>query len=262
MPEGHTIHRVARDHRRLFAGQQTAMSSPQGRFETEARELSGSVLQDVSAHGKHLFYHWSEHQMIHVHLGLYGKFRLHKNPAPQPRGAVRLRMMGRERTFDLNGPNRCRLIDRDQFLQILSRLGPDPLSAKSDPDLAWDRIQKSRSPIGTLLLNQSVIAGIGNVYRAEILFLLGIDPETPAHCLERSTFDRMWELTVRLMKLGVKYNSIITVPPVPGQSPRRLRAAERLNVYKQAVCPNCSQPIENWNLGNRTIYACRKCQTR
>ena len=94
MPEGHTIHRIARDHRGWFADQTMGLCSPQGRFEKEAKKLDGSVLKDVTAHGKHLFYHWSPRKIVHIHLGLYGKFRIHSNPAPDPRGAVRVRMIG------------------------------------------------------------------------------------------------------------------------------------------------------------------------
>ena len=185
MPEGHTIHRIARDQRGWFAGQSMGLCSPQGRFEKEAKKLDGSVLQDVTAHGKHLFYHWSPQKIVHVHLGLYGKFRIHKNPAPEPRGAVRVRMIGQDRSFDLNGPTCCELIGAKEFQAIKDRLGQDPLSKNACPETLWKRISNSRSAIGTLLLNQAVIAGIGNIYRAEILFLLGIHPETPANALSR-----------------------------------------------------------------------------
>ena len=58
MPEGHTIHRIARDHQKWFAGQKLIVTSPQGRFEDEAQRVSGKKLREVTAHGKHLFYHW------------------------------------------------------------------------------------------------------------------------------------------------------------------------------------------------------------
>ena len=88
MPEGHTIHRIARDHHKWFAGQKLIATSPQGRFEDEAKRINGKTLRAVTAHGKHLFYHWNRNLIGHIHLGLYGKFRVHQNPAPEPRGAV------------------------------------------------------------------------------------------------------------------------------------------------------------------------------
>lgn len=263
MPEGHTIHRIARDHKKWFAEQTMGLCSPQGRFEKEAKKLDGRELKDVTARGKHLFYHWSPRKIVHVHLGLYGKFRVHRNPAPEPRGAVRVRMIGEERSFDLNGPNCCELIDSKQFKAIQSRLGQDPLSDDACSDKLWERFSRSRSPLGTLLLNQSVIAGVGNVYRAEILFLLGLHPETPANQLTRDQFDELWNLTVGLLKTGVKYNRIITVDRELFDKPlSRLKSSERLYVYKRDKCRNCGSKIRTWLQANRNMFACPKCQRK
>ena len=263
MPEGHTIHRIARDHRKWFVGQELGICSPQGRFKREAKRLDGAKLLDVTAHGKHLFYHWPRKRIIHIHLGLYGKFRVHKNPAPEPRGAVRLRMIGMERSFDLNGPNRCELINSDDYRAVRERLGQDPLADDASFDSLWKRLSRSRAAIGTLLLNQSVIAGVGNVYRAEILFLLGIHPETPAKNLDREQVHSLWELTVRLLRQGVKYNRIITVDRETHSKPlSKLKSSERLYVYKKSVCPMCNNRIRQWELGNRKMYACLKCQKK
>lgn len=263
MPEGHTIHRIARDHRKWFVDQSVGLCSPQGRFTKEASKLDGNVLKNVTAHGKHLFYHWGPQKIVHIHLGLYGKFRVHKNPAPPPRGAVRMRMIGQDRTFDLNGPTCCELINAKQHQAILARLGQDPLSANACPETLWLRISRSRSAIGTLMLNQSVIAGVGNVYRAEILFLLGIHPETPANSLSRKQFDELWKIMGDLLSIGMKYNRIITVDrEASGKPLSRLNASERLHVYKRPNCRQCGSRIHTWLLGNRKMYACKKCQRK
>lgn len=261
MPEGHTIHRIARDHQKWFAGQKLIVTSPQGRFEEEADRVSGKKLREVSAHGKHLFYHWNRNLIGHIHLGLYGKFRLHKNPAPEPRGAVRVRMIGEVKSFDLNGPNCCELIDATQFKTLKLRLGEDPLRDDANAEHVWGKMRKSRSAIGSVLLNQSVIAGVGNVYRAEILFLLGIHPQLPANEINRDTFDQMWDLTGELLRIGVKHNRIITAGfEVNGKVPKKLKASERLNVYKRSNCPQCNSLIKTWQLANRKMYACGECQ--
>lgn len=267
MPEGHTIHRLARDHTRQFAGQKMIVTSPQGRFESEAELLSGRKLLAAEAHGKHLFYRFgarrkADHSLVHIHLGLYGKFRLHKNPAPEPRGAVRVRMIGKEKSFDLNGPNCCEILSLDKYEVLLNRLGQDPLRDDADPELVWERIRKSRTPIGTMLLNQAVIAGVGNVYRADILFLLGIHPERLCNSIERETFEELWALTVKLLNVGVKYNRIITANhEALGKTPSRLNARERLVCYKKTRCIECGARIRKWTLGARTMYACEKCQS-
>ena len=261
MPEGHTIHRIARDHHKWFAGQKLIVASPQGRFEDEAKKVSGKKLREVTAHGKHLFYHWNRNLIGHIHLGLYGKFRVHKNPPPEPRGAVRVRMIGDQKSFDLNGPNCCELITKKKHDELRLRLGEDPLRDDASAENVWQKVQKSRSAIGSLLLNQSVIAGVGNVYRAEILFLLGIHPQFPANELERETFDELWELTVELLQVGMKHNRIITAGfDSAGKVPKRLKASERLNIYKRSRCPDCDTYVKTWQLANRKMYACPKCQ--
>lgn len=261
MPEGHKIHRIARDHHDSFAGQKLIVISPQGRFEEEAKRVCGKQLRAVTAHGKHLFYHWNRNLIGHIHLGLYGKFRWHKNPPPEPKGAVRVRMIGKEKSFDLNGPNCCELIDSKQLKELRQRLGEDPLTDDASPEVVWGKMQKSRSAIGSLLLNQSVIAGIGNIYRAEILFLLGIHPLFPANEIDRKTFDQLWALTTKLLQIGVTHNRIITAGfTASGKVPKRLKAAERLNIYKHSDCPNCQSPVKTWMLANRKVYACAQCQ--
>lgn len=260
MPEGHTIHRLARDHERDFVSQKLSVSSPQGRFVNGAKQLNGRVLDRVDACGKHLFYAWGKH-ILHVHLGLYGKFRRHKLPVPEPRGQVRLRLIGTEHAVDLNGPTCCELITAAEKNAILDRLGPDPLRTDSDPDRVWTRISKSKAAIGTLLLNQAVIAGVGNVYRAEILFLIGIHPECPGRDLSRDEFDRLWTMCQDLLKIGVRYNRIIVADPKHVGKPRsRMNADERLLVYKKTACGRCETPIQTWLLGSRKMYACPVCQ--
>lgn len=260
MPEGHTVHRVAADHNRDFAGQCLAVSSPQGRFRAGAKILHGRTLTTVDAHGKHLFYDW-DGKTLHIHLGLYGKFRRHKSPPPAPRGAVRLRVIGENKSFDLNGPTACEILSAAEVERLTERLGVDPLRDDANVEKAWDRIRRSRSPIGTLLMNQSVIAGVGNVYRSEILHLLHIHPERKANTLSRQEFDELWDLTVKLLRIGKRYNRIIIADPEAVGKPRsRMNRQERLLVYKQDFCKSCDTPIESWSLAARKVFACPDCQ--
>ncbi len=263
MPEGHTIHRLARDHQRDFAGHRLKVSSPQGRFADGAKLISGKTLHSVEAHGKHLCYHWSGGRLLHIHLGLYGKFRHHRPPLPEPRGQVRLRVVGKQRGFDLNGPNTCRVITQEEWADVQARLGADPLREDSDFAQIWNRISGSRAAIGTVLLNQSVIAGVGNIYRSEVLFLLGIHPETPGRALTREQVTLLWSKLKSLLEIGVKYNRIIIAEPKEIGKPRsRMNRDERLLVYKQPICSRCDTEIESWLLGARKVFACPKCQLR
>ena len=260
MPEGHTIHRLADDHNREFVGQQLLVSSPQGRFSSGAKTLNGRQLTHVDAHGKHLLYDW-EGKTLHIHLGLYGKVRRHRAPPPEPRGLVRLRVIGNKTAFDLNGPTACEILSKSNVRALLNRLGSDPLRDDADPETAWNKIRRSRSPLGTLLMNQSVIAGVGNVYRSEVLHLLHIHPERKGNTLSRDEFDEMWTLIVNLLTIGKRYNRIITANPEEIGKPRgRMNRSERVLVYKKEFCSRCEARIESWKLAARTIFACPVCQ--
>ena len=186
MPEGHTIHRLARLHQKRFGGAPVIVTSPQERFTEAAEAVSGRVLRKADAYGKHLFHHYQGGAVVHVHLGLYGKFTEQAVPMPAPVGQVRMRMVGADYGTDLRGPTACEVIHQVEVDDILARLGPDPLRRAPDPSTAWARITKSRRPIGALLMDQKVIAGVGNVYRNELLYRHLIDPHRPGTHVERS----------------------------------------------------------------------------
>lgn len=144
---------------------------------------------------------------------------------------------------------------------LKSRRGEDPPGDDAWADVVWEKFRKSRSPVGNLLLNPSVIAGVGNVYRAEILCRTGIHLRTPARQIDRATFDQMWQLTAELLKIGVQHNRIITAGPTSsGEVPARHQASERLNIYERTRCPGCQGPLSTWQQANRTMYACSGCQ--
>jgi len=204
-------------------------------------------LTGVDAHGKHLLYDW-DGKTLHIHLGLYDKFRRHKSPPPEPRGQVRLRVIGDENAFDLNGPTACELLSRAKVKALRDRLGVDPLRDDADPDKARERISRSRSPIGTLLMNQSVIAGVGNVYRSEVLYLLDIHPNRKGNSFSRQEFHNIWAWIVDLLKIGKRYNRIIIADPNDVVTSRsRMNRSERLLVYKKAFCTRSETPLESWN---------------
>ena len=257
MPEGHTIHRLARLHNERLAGKPLAVSSPQGRFAESAALLDGSVLRKVEPYGKHLFYDWGGGRFVHVHLGLYGKFL--DGPTS---GQVRMRMDdGAGTVADLVGATACELIDPETRVGILARLGPDPLGRRPDPERAWKRISTSSTPIGKALMDQSVLAGVGNVYRAEALFALGVHPERPARQLTRDQFEQLWSWIVKALKLGLNEGRIITVgPPEDKRRRSRIPTDEGRYVYKQEHCRRCGTEVRRWDMAGRWAYACPCCQ--
>ncbi len=257
MPEGHTIHRAARDQRPMLAGQRVEVSSPQGRFGDGAARLNGQTCTDVEAYGKHLIYRFANGEALHIHLGLFGRFRTAKKPAAEPRGAVRVRMVSNSHVVDINGPNTCEILDMDALSSLTGRIGPDVLRPDADPERAWARVRKSRTAIGQLLMDQSVMAGIGNIYRSEILWRQKVHPDTPGKMIDRPTFDRLWADAVHLLAIGVKNNAIITVD---GVAKSRSKYGERVNIFGKPACPACNATIRDFQLAMRRVFVCDGCQ--
>ena len=267
MPEGHTLHRLARLHQRRFAGAPVRVSSPQGRF-GDAGMLDGRLFIRASAWGKHLFHHYSgetgaDGPIVHVHLGLYGTFRETRTPMPEPVGQVRMRIIGSDYGTDLRGPTACAALDQGEVATILDRLGPDPLRSDAEPSEAWARITKSRKAIGALLMDQSVLAGVGNIYRSELLFRHGIDPYRPGRDVDEAEFMAAWADLVDLMKVGVRRGRIIVMRPeddhgAPAYGPKR----PRTYVYRRAgePCRLCGTAVRTAVMEGRNLFWCPACQ--
>jgi endonuclease VIII len=264
MPEGHTLHRLARQHQRRFARAPVLVSSPQGRFVDGAAAVNGHVFTKASAWGKHLFHHYDGGRVVHVHLGLYGTFTEMALPMPLPVGQVRMRMLGAEYGTDLRGPTVCEVITEPDIADLVARLGPDPLRRDADPELAWRRIAKSRRPIGALLMDQSVIAGVGNVYRSELLFRHRTDPFRPGTTITADEFDAMWTDLVSLMKVGVRRGKIVVVLPEHDHgAPSYRQGRPRTYVYRRAgdPCRVCATPIRTVEMEGRNLFWCPNCQS-
>jgi endonuclease VIII len=263
MPEGHTIHRIARDHGALLVGRPVSVSSPQGRFAADAAVVDGAVLERLEPYGKHLFYWWDNGYVGHVHLGLFGKFRVQHGMEPvEPIGMVRMRMRTDEVTIDLAGPTACSIdtaADRDA---IVARLGPDPLRRDAKPIVAIERMHRSKQALGGLLLDQSVISGVGNVYRAEALFVNGIHPLRTGRETTPEELRGLWDTVVLMLRKGVKDNRIVTVDRRLVQLPadRRYRRGEATYVYHRDRCLRCDTPIQTVQLAGRPCYFCPSCQ--
>jgi len=262
VPEGHTIHRLALDHVGLFGGHPVAASSPQGRFDAGAALIDGRVLTGTDAWGKHLFHDY-DGTLLHVHLGLYGSFRQGHGAAPAPRGAIRLRLVSDRAWAELRGATTCEVLTVDDQSRLLLRLGPDPLRPKADAEQVRSRLARSRAPLAAALMDQTVLAGVGNAYRAEILFRHRLDPFAPASTLSQPDFDLLWNDLVTLMRAGVKANRIVTTLREHRDSPRGPASdADRYYVYRRAAlpCRVCGTPVAVTEVATRRLYWCPTCQ--
>lgn len=269
MPEGHTIHRLARELLRAFGRRPVAASTLQPRFAGGAALLDGATLTRTDAHGKHLFLTFGQprpaDRLLHIHLGLYGKFPIAAKPVGAPRGALRLRLENEESWADLRGPTACGLITPPERKVIIARLGPDPLRPDADPERALARISRSRMPIGALLMSQDVLSGIGNVYRAEVLFRHHVNPYREGRTMARAEWDAMWADLCVLLRAGVRAGRIVTTRP---QDRRRRTGRVTLDdsfyVYRRAgePCRVCGTEIRVETMAARNLFWCPLCQPK
>jgi endonuclease-8 len=117
--------------------------------------------------------------------------------------------------------------------------------------------------VGILLMDQDVVAGIGNVYRSEVLNIVGVDPRRAGRAVTREEFEAIWAETVRQLRLGVKRNRIVTMSSAELPRPlNRLRRGEGRYAYKQERCGRCHTALEVYPLAGRTTWSCPTCQRR
>ena len=252
MPEGHTIHRLARDLAELQGGPLRA-SSPQGRFADGAALLDGASLERIEPYGKHLFLGVSTGDQLHVHLGMQGKWLRYDDPAVAPRPQVRLRLASQDVARDLIAPSVCEVLDDAGVRRVTDELGPDPLRSDADVPAALAALSSDPRAVGTALLDQSVLAGVGNVFRNEALHEVGVDPRRSCRSLDAAVFSRLWDVLRHMMAQAVEDGRIITV-----DVPDRLSVPESQSrrVYKQQHCRDCRAPVMTCTVGGRTAYVC------
>lgn len=330
MPEGHSVHRIARQIQRNFVGHRVAASSPQGRFAEGAEVLNGRELVAVRAVGKQMFTEFEGDVWLRVHLGLYGawdfageifadstiasangrmgqtnqrgtdmeavfddagenslasigaprKTRVHVRMSEETKGltdeeaewpppivgTVRLRLLTELTCADLRGPTACVLQTPDEMLQSVAALGPDPLVG----DIAEGEerfvagVRRRRVAIGQLLMDQAIVSGIGNVYRAEMLFRAGLNPHTPGEKVPVDTLRGLWRDWVALLSIGVETGQMMTMDGLDDDSYRKAMASrdDRHWVYHRAglPCRVCGTEIVLEEMQARKLYWCPSCQ--
>ncbi len=302
MPEGNEVHRWAERHRAAFVGRKMHVESPNGRTPgTEA--LDGRKLERVLAKGKHLGYVFGKDRILHVHLGRYGDWTEGQMPLAEVKGMLRLRMwpVGAKARRDvaqpsarhawysnddgssavpatdvdwleLRGASDCSVWTDAQWQKLLERLGPDPLGSGSaragdepdDPAPAFEHMAKAKTPIGVLLMQQDVIAGIGNIYRAELLFRARLSPFLEGRAVPRKTLLGMWKDAIPLLKAGMIDRRIVTTRPKdrPTKKTGTPLKEEVHYVYRRAgkPCFLCGTKVLKKDVAGRTLYWCPTCQ--
>lgn len=332
MPEGHSVHRIARQFDRNIVGRAVHASSPQGRFAEGASLIDGRTATMVRAVGKQMFLEFDDDLWLRVHLGMYGawdfageievdatiasangrigqtnqrgtvlddepvmdaagensltsigaprrarvRVRMSEQTTglkdedldwpPPVVGQVRLRLLTDITCADLRGPTACQLQTPDEVAATIAKLGPDPLVddiAEGEERFAAVVARKPTS-IGQLLMDQSVVSGIGNVYRAEILFRAQQNPHTPGREVPGEVVRGMWRDWVRLLAIGVETGQMMTMDDLSPDGYRKAMASrdDRHWVYHRAglPCRVCGTAIIVEEMATRKLYWCPSCQ--
>jgi endonuclease-8 len=263
MPEGNELHRHAQWQGDWFSGRVVSVDAPNGRFAEGAARLNRCKLRSVEAYGKHLFYDFGPGRQLHVHLGLYGKYKSGDMPYPEMKGMLRLRIHSKEHWLELRGPTACDVLADEARATLLGRIGPDPLRPDADAKLAVSRIRKSRVAIGALLMDQSVISGIGNIYRAELLYRARLHPLTHGNAVSARILQKLWIDAKTLMAEGMVDRRIVTTRPADRPHPKgRARRFETHYVYRRKGLPCfiCGTEIQMKPFVGRKLYWCPGCQ--
>jgi endonuclease-8 len=185
---------------------------------------------------------------------------------PEPIGQVRVRLLTETVVADLRGPTACEVLDPAQVEAIVARLGPDPLL---DPGAASEErftsvVRRKPTPIGLLLMDQNVVAGIGNVYRAELLFRARLNPHTPGRLVPDEAVRGLWRDWARLLAIGVETGQMMTMDDLDPEAYRAAMASreDRHWVYKREglPCRVCGTNIVLEEMGARKLYWCPRCQ--
>ena len=329
MPEGHSVHRIARQFERNIVGRTVAASSPQGRFVEGAAVIDGREALEVRAVAKQMFLRFDGDVWLRVHLGMYGawdfagdvsvdatiassngrmgqtnqrgtvlddapimdaagenslssigaprraRVRMSEQTTgleeqtewpPPVVGAVRLRLLTESTCADLRGPTACVLQTPDEVVATIAKLGPDPLV--DDVDEGEERftatVKKKPTAIGLLLMDQAVVSGIGNVYRAELLFRARQNPHTPGRDVPEEVVRGIWRDWARLLPIGVETGQMMTMDDLDPEAYRRAMAHrdDRHWVYHRAglPCRVCGTTVLVEEAAGRKLYWCPNCQ--
>ncbi len=185
---------------------------------------------------------------------------------PPPIGQVRARLLTEKAVADLRGPTACEVIDTAAVQRVIDKLGPDPMvdAGQAAQQRFVDRVRGRATPIALLLMDQDVVAGIGNVYRAEILFRARLSPFIPGKALPEDVVRALWKDWVKLLRIGVETGQMLTMDGLRGAAKARALAsrADRHWVYHRTgePCRVCGTPIAMRELGGRKLYWCPQCQ--
>ena len=274
MPEGDTIFRAARTLHLALAGKQVT------KFETvlpalsrihDDAPLTGRTIERVESRGKNLLMVFSGDLILRTHMRMNGSWHIYRAGERWRKGRSHMRVVvgaGEFVAVAFNVPVAEFVSSRDLKRHAdLAAIGPDFLEAEFDLEGAIARIRRRpHTSIAELLLNQRVVAGIGNVYKSEVLFLCGINPLVKSEQVSDEDLRRILETARKLMSMNVRAGADSGIVTYTGfrRTTGRSDPSERLWVYRRGgkPCRKCGTPIQRRKTGTdaRSTYWCPSCQ--
>ncbi|MCX7731765.1 MAG: bifunctional DNA-formamidopyrimidine glycosylase/DNA-(apurinic or apyrimidinic site) lyase [candidate division WOR-3 bacterium] len=228
----------------------------------------GRRITGVSRRGKYLVFYLSDERLLVVHLRLSGHLRVLNNGTPQRFERIRFRFSdGRSLVFiEPRVLGRVYLVAPEEVsgvLKGLSRLGKEPISREFSADYLQRQLAGRRTRIKSVIMDQRVCAGVGNIYSDEALFRAGISPMRPASSLSRQEVVKLTQALRKVIKAGIRYLGTTMSDErylLPDGS--RGRFGELLQIFGREgeVCSVCGTEIRRIKIGNRSSYYCPECQ--
>ncbi len=219
-----------------------------------ARNLKGRRFESSRRHGKHLFVRADDNVWLRLHFGMTGSLQYFKNEEQTPRHARVLFAFAKNHRLAFDDQRQFGQVgllkDVDEFLKKRA-LGPDAL----DLDLGEFRkiLQKRRGAVKSVLMNQQLIAGIGNIYADEILFRVRMHPATEISRLEKKGFTKLFRATRYILEKAISAKADVNQMPKSWLLPHR---------GKGGKCPRCRRKLKAAKIGGRTAWFCAHCQKR
>ncbi len=223
-------------------------------------------LLDITRRGKFILFHFSGGETVLIHLRMTGQFALQAPQTPRDQHT--------HLTLQLSGGQELRYRDARKFGRwqvtrapqaILQRLGPEPLAKAFTPRVFAQRLNGRRRMLKTLLLDQAFLAGLGNIYADEALWLAGLHPQRRADTLTPPETLALYRAIRQTLRRGIRHGGT-TLGRGAGHyaslNSRRGRHQDYLRVYRRSgqACERCQSPIRRVIIGQRSTHFCPTCQ--
>jgi formamidopyrimidine-DNA glycosylase len=223
--------------------------------------LIGRRIEDLERHGKYLIFDLDNGEFLAMHMKLSGSLWAKASEVEVPDYVKAVLTLDNGEKIFLRDPRAfARMWLVDDICEITDKLGPEPLTKEFTPDVLAERLKGKSAPIKSVLIDQAVIAGIGNMYADEILYAAKIDPRRAARSLSREETERIHQairtiLPQAIASKGASVQDYFRPSGEAGMEQFNFKVAHR----KKATCP-CGGPIERIVVRGRGTYFCPNCQ--